>query len=112
MSARYFAIGYAGLLLAAAAHAQTPAPEPKPAAQATESKAAEAKGAEQSPKPRPPLKLKLDDATSAAPRITFTPRDADKKDPAASLPGLGGKPSQAWERPPSAIVPKDMNPGM
>ena len=89
------------LLFASRAFAagETPAPEPKAAAAPEPAKA------------RAPLKLRLDEVDSR-PRMPFTPREADKKDAAPTLPGLGGEPSRHWERPPSAIVPKDMNPGM
>jgi hypothetical protein len=85
----------------APAAAQTPSTDPKAA-----------QPAEPQTKPRAPLKLRLEEA-EPRPRVTFTPKDDGKKDDAAStLPGLGGTPSRTWERPPSAIVPKDMNPGM
>jgi hypothetical protein len=88
------------LLFASRAFAagETPAPEPKAAAAPEPAKA------------RAPLKLRLDEIDSR-PRIPFTPRDADKNEPAATLPGLGGEPSRVWERPASAIVPKDSTPG-
>ena len=74
-------------------------------AQAPESKSGEPKASEQ--KPRAPLKLRLDEAGGSAPLITFTPREAEKKDPAAGLPSLGGRPSPTLERPISEVVPKD-----
>ena len=82
----------------ALAAGETPAPEPKAAPAPEPAKA------------RAPLKLRLDEVDSR-PRIPFTPREADKKDPAAALPGLGGEPSRVWERAPSAVVPKDSTPG-
>jgi len=87
------------LLIALPALAQAPAAEAKAAPEPEAAKA------------RAPLKLRLDEVDSR-PRMPFTPREADKKDAAPTLPGLGGEPSRHWERPPSAIVPKDMNPGM
>ena len=89
----------ATMIFATPALAQTPAAE----------KPSEEKATAQ--KPRAPLKLRLDEVNGPAPLITFTPRDNEKKDAAAGLPSLGGRPSPALERPISDVVPKDQNPG-
>ena len=49
---------------------------------------------------KPPLNLRLDDATSAAPRVTFGPPSSTqtKEEREKGLPELGGKPSQAYDR--------------
>ena len=100
MSARtIFGAMLAATLLPAAAQTQTPAP------------AATAPAEQQQAKPRPPLKLRLDEIDSR-PLITFTPKDAEKKQDAGSLPSLGGQPSPALERKPSEVVPKDQTPGL
>ena len=94
MSARaIFGALLAATLLPAAAQTQTPAP------------------AEQPTKPRPPLKLRLDEVDSR-PLVTFTPKDAEKKQDGAGLPSLGGQPSPALDRKPSEVVPKDQTPGL
>ena len=69
--------------------------------------------AAKSPEQRPPLKLKLDEEpTRGAPRITFGARDGKAEQrPANTLPELGGKTSQALERTPSQVVPKDETQG-
>jgi len=53
------------------------------------------------PKPRPALNLRLDDATSAAPRITFgqPPSTQTKDEREKSLPGLGADRQRSLERP-------------
>ena len=91
--------------------AMTPAladePAPSPAAPAAEP-----------PKARPPLKLRLDDTPSAAPRITFEPREHTGTTPAPdTLPALGGRTSPAFEQkaPPGtrgSPYPPDTNPGL
>jgi hypothetical protein len=68
--------------------------------------------------PRRPLNLRLDDATSAAPRITFgQPASAQtKEEREKGLPDLGGKPNEAYNRPVSpdkssnSVIPKAMDP--
>jgi hypothetical protein len=90
----------ATIVCASPALAQSPAPDAKPA----DDKAT-------AQKPRAPLKLRLDEVNGAAPLITFTPREAEKKEPAAGLPSLGGRPSSTLERPISDVVPKDLTPG-
>ncbi len=103
MSAKIFVAFFAGVLLALAGPVvgQTPQPSASPSTEAPA-------------KPRPPLNLKLDEATASTPRITFAPRDdaSGKREPANTLPGLGGKPSDSWERPPSEVVPKGSLPGI
>jgi len=88
----------AATLVPAAAQTEPPAP------------AASAPAAEPA-KPRPPLKLRLDE-TDSRPLITFTPKDAEKKQDGAGLPSLGGQPSPALDRKPSEVVPKDQTPGL
>ena len=84
---------------AASAAAQAPAPaEPK------------AQSQDAPPKPRPPLKLNLDEIDPPHSRITFTPRDDQKQDPAASLPGMGGSETRTWQRPSNQVFPPDTNP--
>jgi hypothetical protein len=84
---------------AISAAAETPAPgEPK------------AQSPESAPKPRPPLKLNLDEVDPPHSRLTFTPREDRKKDPAASLPGMGGASTGSWERPSDQVFPPDTNP--
>jgi hypothetical protein len=92
------------VLAAGTAVAQAPAPQDKDAA-APPNKA---------PEKKPPLKLKLeaDEPARGQPRITFGPKDAANQDPAATLPGMGGGPTRAWERPSDKIFPPDTNPGM
>jgi hypothetical protein len=68
--------------------------------------------------PRRPLNLRLDDASSAAPRITFghAPSAQTKEEREKGLPDLGGKPNEAYDRPASpdkasnSVIPKAMNP--
>jgi hypothetical protein len=94
------------LAIAGAAAAQAPAP-----ASSTQSPP---QPPEAPPKPRPALKLNLDEVEPARPRITFgAPEEkSDKKekkekkdDAAGNLPGLGGRPSNEWERPASSVFP-------
>ena len=74
-------------------------------------------------KPRPALNLRLDDATSAAPRVTFgpTPSAQTKEEREKGLPELGGKPSDSYNRPISggstssssgAVIPTPMDPSV
>ena len=72
-------------------------------------------GAEEQPKQepkKPALNLRLDDGTSAAPRINFDQRPSaqTQQEREKGLPELGGKPSQAYDRPTSnsrgSVVPK------
>jgi hypothetical protein len=50
-------------------------------------------------KARPPLKLRLDDTTSAAPRITFEPRErTGNPTPPDTLPALGGRTLPPFEQ--------------
>ena len=68
--------------------------------------------------PRQPLNLRLDDSSSAAPRITFGhPASAQTRDEREKgLPDLGGKPNDAFNRPMSsgsssgAVIPNAMDP--
>ena len=68
--------------------------------------------------PRPALNLRLDDASSAAPRVTFGPPASTqtKEEREKGLPEMGGKPSKAFERPTSSnsssggVVPKAYDP--
>ncbi|HWI37865.1 MAG TPA: hypothetical protein VNU64_15520 [Burkholderiales bacterium] len=61
---------------------------------------------------KPALNLRLDDTSSAAPRINFEQRPSSqtKEEREKGLPELGGKPSQAYDRPTSnsrgSVVPK------
>ena len=89
-----------------------------PAAAQTPSEPATPKPPEQSQAARPVLNLRLDDsAPSAAPRITFTPRDpAAEKSPGNGLPALGGAPSRTFDGPTApgargSPFPADTNPG-
>ena len=89
-----------------------------PAAAQTPSEPATPKPPELSQPPRPLLNLRLEDsAPSAAPRITFTPRDpAAEKAPDNGLPALGGAPSRAFDGPTApgakgSPFPADTNPG-
>ena len=105
-----------GLAASGAVGAQTPASEPKAAQpQAAEPKAAEPKAPEQAAKPKAPLKLRLDDATSAAPRVTFGPRESEPQKAGDGLPALGGDRSRALEesmrRSTPPPYPPDKNPG-
>jgi hypothetical protein len=67
-------------------------------------------------KPRPALNLRLDDGSSAAPRVTFGPSSSTqtKEDREKGLPELGGKPTKDFERPvssgSSAVIPKAFDP--
>jgi len=68
-------------------------------------------------KPRPPLNLRLDDATGAAPRITFgpTPATQTKDEREKGLPELGGRTKEEFNRPinPAASgspIPQPMEP--
>lgn len=90
------------VLAAGAAGAQTPAPPDKDAPP------------RQAPEKKQPLKLKLDpdEAAQGQPRITFGSKDGAKQDPAATLPGMGGERTRAWEPPSDKIYPADTNPGM
>ena len=62
------------------------------------------------PKPRAPLKLNLDEIDPPRSHITFTPREDQKQDPAATLPGMGAGVTRSWERPSDQIFPQDTNP--
>ena len=63
---------------------------------------------EPAPKARPPLKLNLDEIEPARPRVTFDARDEKKKDdPSTNLPGLGGRPSDAWVEPAKPVYPQN-----
>ena len=67
---------------------------------------------------KPALTLRIDDTSSAAPRISFgqQPSDLTKEEREKGLPDLGGKPSKAFERPTSSnsssggVVPKAYDP--
>jgi hypothetical protein len=68
-------------------------------------------------KPRPALNLRLDDATTAAPRITFdqAPSAQTKDEREKGLPELGGKTREEYNRPinPSSSgspIPQPMEP--
>jgi hypothetical protein len=67
-------------------------------------------------KPRPALNLRLDDGSSAAPRVTFGPSSATqtKEEREKGLPELGGKPTRDFDRPvssgSSAVIPKAYDP--
>ena len=80
------------LAMAGAAAADEPAKKPEPA--------------------KPALNLRLDDTSSAAPRISFDQQRSaqSKEEREKGLPELGGKPSQAYDRPTSnsrsSVVPK------
>ena len=74
-------------------------------------------------KPRPALNLRLDDATSAAPRVTFGPPPSaqSKEDREKGLPEMGGKPSAAYDRATNSgmnaatnkgVIPSAMDPGV
>ena len=99
------------LAASGAVGAQTPASEPK----AAQPQAAEPKAPEQAAKPKAPLKLRLDDATSAAPRVTFGPRESEPQKAGDGLPALGGDRSRALEesmrRATVPPYPPDKNPG-
>ena len=88
---RFLAFGFA-LALAGAAAAEEPAKKPDPA--------------------KPALNLRLDDTSSAAPRITFDQQRSSqtKEDREKGLPDLGGRPSKDFDRPvssgSSAVIPK------
>jgi len=92
---RFLAFGFA-LALAGAAAAEEPAKKPDPA--------------------KPALNLRLDDTSSAAPRITFDQQRSSqtKEDREKGLPDLGGKPSKDFDRPvssgSSAVIPKAYDP--
>jgi hypothetical protein len=90
-------IFWAFLAAVGPAAAQAPTPEPSAA---------------KSPE-RPALKLQLDEPVRSAPRITFAPPEGKgEQRPAELLPELGGRPSRAYERSPSQVVPKDSTPGL
>jgi hypothetical protein len=67
---------------------------------------------------RQPLNLRLDEGTSAAPRVTFgpSPSNQTKEEREKGLPDLGGKPNDAYTRPISsptssgAVIPNAMDP--
>ena len=76
-------------------------------------------------KPRPALNLRLDDATSAAPRVTFGPPASTqtKEEREKGLPEMGGKPNQAFDRrvapdgvnsssPNNSVIPSAMDPAV
>ena len=75
-------------------------------------------------KPKPALNLRLDDSTSAAPRVTFgpTPATQTKEEREKGLPDLGGKPNQAYTRQVSpsgvnsttsnSVIPSAMDPSV
>jgi hypothetical protein len=75
-------------------------------------------------KPRPALNLRLDDGSSAAPRINFDqPASAQtKEEREKGLPDLGGKPSTAFDRavssginsssPNTSVIPSAMDPAV
>ena len=92
---RFLAFGLA-LALAGAVAADEPAKKPEPA--------------------KPALNLRLDDTSSAAPRITFDQQRSSqtKEDREKGLPDLGGKPSKDFDRPvssgSSAVIPKAYDP--
>jgi len=106
MKAAFSAFAACGLL-AAAGPAAPQASAPAPAAETSPAKSPE----------RPVLNLKLDEPVRGQPRITFGPREGKgEQRPADTLPSLGGKPSQAYERSmsadaPNSPFPKDTNPG-
>ena len=70
----------------------------------------------ESQKQRPALNLRLDETTSAAPRVTFdAPTSATtKQEREKGLPELGGRPSRAYERSTagdaSSVIPNAMDP--
>ena len=76
--------------------------------------------AQQPPKkdetPRPALNLRLDDGSSAAPRISFDQQRSSqtKEEREKGLPELGGKPAKDFERPvssgSSSVIPKAYDP--
>jgi len=67
---------------------------------------------------KPALNLRLDDASSAAPRISFEQQRSaqTKEEREKGLPDLGGKPSTSFERPVSSgssssgVIPKAYDP--
>jgi hypothetical protein len=72
---------------------------------------------------KPPLNLRLDEATSSAPRVTFgsAPASQTKEEREKGLPELGGKPSQAFDRKISSpvnsssgnsVIPSAMDPAI
>jgi len=75
-------------------------------------------------KPRPALNLRLDDTTSAAPRVTFGPPASTqtKDEREKGLPEMGGKPNQAYTRQVSpsgvnratsnSVIPSAMDPNL
>jgi hypothetical protein len=75
-------------------------------------------------KPKPPLNLRLDESTSAAPRVTFGPPSAaqTKEDREKGLPELGGKPSHSFDKtlstgsnsssPTTSVIPSAMDPAV
>ena len=77
--------------------------------------------AEQPAKPepnKPALNLRLDDSSSAAPRISFDQQRSSqtKEEREKGLPELGGKPTKDFDRPvssgSSAVIPKAYDPQM
>jgi hypothetical protein len=75
----------------------------------------------QPPAERKPLNLKLDEPVSSQPRISFGAPDSkgekQEKQPADTLPSLGGAPNRSYERPlspdtPGSPFPKDTNPNL
>jgi len=79
-------------------------------------------GAQDPSKPepqKPALNLRLDDGTTAAPRISFDQRPSaqTKEEREKGLPDLGGKPSKAFERPlnsntSAGTIPKAFDPSL
>jgi hypothetical protein len=68
---------------------------------------------------KPALNLRLDDGTTAAPRISFDQRPSaqTKEEREKGLPDLGGKPSKAFERPlnsntSAGTIPKAFDPSL
>ena len=66
---------------------------------------------------KPALNLRLDDTSSAAPRISFDQQRSSqtKEEREKGLPDLGGKPSKDFERPMSSgsssgVIPKAYDP--
>ncbi|MFN2644506.1 MAG: hypothetical protein ABR570_05915 [Burkholderiales bacterium] len=95
---REFALAF--LMAATAAFAD----EPQPAA------------APERAKERPPLKLRLEETTPGAPRVTFEPREGASKVPGDTLPALGGQPAPMYDQrakpgSKSSPFPADTNPG-
>ena len=65
---------------------------------------------------KPALNLRLDDSSSAAPRISFDQQRSSqtKEEREKGLPELGGKPAKDFERPvssgSSSVIPKAYDP--